>query len=125
MGPAPQAVAHDLPLAQVARQLLASESASLPVVKEGRIVGVVTAKPVSRALAEDEDSLALTAATVTEQPPVMTSRTSLLEAAQILAVADASATPVVNDDGDLVGWLTHRALLTALSVSSSKTHPNR
>jgi len=117
MGEAPQPVEHDMLLEQVARRLLASDTPSLPVVKDGKLVGVVTAKAVSRALAEDQDGLALTAKAVTEQPPLITTRTSLLEAAQVLASGDSSAAPVVDDQGQMAGWLTHRALLAALSVA--------
>ena len=119
MGPAPQPVEQDLPLERAARLLLASGGSALPVVQQGILVGVVTAQAVSRILADDEDSATLTVAAVTEQPPLVTPDTTLIEAAGLLASAGASATPVVDDHGNLTGWLTHQALLAALSSSAA------
>ncbi len=119
MDPAPQAVEQDLPLERAARLLLASGGSALPVVQQGILVGVVTAQTVSRTLADDEDSATLTVAAVTEQPPLVTPDTTLIEAAGLLASAGASATPVVDDHGNLTGWLTHQALLAALTSSTA------
>lgn len=115
MGPAPQPVEQNLPLEQAARRLLASGGSALPVVNQGLLVGVVTAQSVSRTLADDEDSATLTVAAVTEQPPLVTTDTTLIEAAGLMAGAGASATPVVDRQNNLIGWLTHQALLRALS----------
>lgn len=123
MGPAPQAVEQDLPLELAARRLLASGGSSLPVVHQGILVGVVTAQAVSRTLADDEDSAILTVAAVTEQPPLVTPDTTLLEAAQLMARAGSSATPVVDSQDNLTGWLTHQTLLAALSTSAPVLSP--
>jgi CIC family chloride channel protein len=123
MTPAPQAVAPDLPLEQATRQILASGGSVLPVIKEGGLVGVVTAPMVSRTLADDEESSTLTVAAVTEQPPTVSPQTALPEAARLLASAGTTATPVVDAQGNLAGWLTYQALLAALSAAHPSSPP--
>jgi CBS-domain-containing membrane protein len=81
------------------------------------LVGVVTASTVSRTLADDEESPTLTVAAVTEQPPAVRPETALPEAATLLASAGTTATPVVDAQGNLTGWLTYQALLAALSAA--------
>lgn len=120
MSPAPPPIDQDVLLEEAARQLLASGGSALPVSHHGLLVGVVTAQTVSQTLASDEESPSLTVAAVTEQPPHVTPDTTLIDAAGLLAATGASATPVVGEQNELAGWLTHQALLGALSNSGAR-----
>ena len=114
MGLAPEAVPHDLPLAIAAQRLLSSGASVLPVRRGDTIVGIVTARAVSEALTDD-DANTLTVDQITEQPATVTTMHSVVEASRVLAEADATGLPVVDDLGELTGWLTYNDLLRAMN----------
>ncbi len=118
MTPAPQAVVESLPLAAAARRLLASGGSMLPVEGESGFAGVVTSRAIADAMG-DEDSESLTVEAVTEQPPLIQMSTTVSAAADVLAAAGATASPVFDDDGGVVGWLTYEHVLGALTLTSA------
>lgn len=110
----PPALPADLPLTQAAEALLIGEHPVLPVVDRGRLLGVVSARAVSEALADDTESSDITVGHLAELPPPVTSGTVLADALESLVTSDATGIPVIDADHQLLGWLTHQAVLRAV-----------
>ena len=116
-----EAVAEPLPgplpagtsLERAAHDLAVSGHGILPVIDEdGRYQGCVTAQAVAEALGDDYDG---TVGKLAELPPLVTCETSLADALTALANAPGTGLPVLDGDHRLTGWLTHQAVLSALS----------
>jgi CIC family chloride channel protein len=114
MTPVPPPLVADLPLPQAAQALLGAGHPVLPVTDCGRLLGVVSARAVSEALADDNDTDIATVARLAEMPPAVAADTPLADALQSLVASDATGIPVVNERHQLVGWLTHQAVLRAV-----------
>ncbi len=111
----PEPVRADAPLRAVASRFASAADSSLPVVDaEGRYLGTVRAHDLMDALAADEDTdiVALTAGTT----PVHDDDTVGAALRQLDRGADA--VPVASPDGQLVGWIRHCDILTALTAPS-------
>ena len=123
MGAAPEPVPHDT-LHSPSRHNDFSPLGHrvLPVRRGDTIVGIVTARAVSDALADD-DADTLTVDQVVEQPATITATHSVAEASRVLAEADATGLPVVNDLGELAGWLTYNDLLRAVNATGTELVP--
>ena len=111
-------------LLDAALLLRASALRHLPVVQEGRLVGILTERDVqrcapSRLIPITEDSYnAVFADTnvgrvMTREPKTVSSQTPLLDAIRLMQQAKYGCLPVV-DDGALVGILTRGDLIDAL-----------
>jgi CIC family chloride channel protein len=110
----PPALPADLMLPQAAQALLTGEHPVLPVIDRGQFLGVVSARAVSEALADDTETDDITVGHLAELPPAVTSGTMLADALESLVTSDATGIPVVDADRQLLGWLTHQAVLRAV-----------
>jgi acetoin utilization protein AcuB len=111
-------------LLDAALLLRASVLRHLPVVEDGRLVGILTERDVQRCapsrlipITEDGYNAVFAETTVgrvmTREPKTVSSRTPLLEAIAVMQQAKYGCLPVV-DDGALVGILTRGDLIDAL-----------
>jgi len=119
MAPAPKkALRTRVPARDAARRLLASRRDSIPV-EDGRgaFLGVVTASSLAGALARDEDAESLTVSQLVETPTVLRPDMTVDDALDAMLGDDAGdGLPVVGEDGTLVGWLGHDAVLRAVTA---------
>jgi CBS domain-containing protein len=102
-----------------ARELLETHQIHhLPVIDNGRLVGVLSASDFLKLHLLDKDSAALTRARVRHimraNPVVIGADATLREAAEKLSVGEFHALPVIDDDGALVGIVTTSDLLEYL-----------
>ncbi|MFI5058602.1 MAG: CBS domain-containing protein [Candidatus Acidiferrales bacterium] len=119
-------------LLDAALLLRASALRHLPVVEDGRLVGILTERDVQRCapsrlipITEDGYNAVFAETTVgrvmTREPKTVSSQTPLLEAITVMQQAKYGCLPVV-DDGALVGILTRGDLIDALQrVLTEKT----
>jgi CIC family chloride channel protein len=124
----PPALPADLALPQAARALLTGEHPVLPVIDRSRLLGVVSARAVSEALANDTETKGITVGHLAELPPAVTTGTMLADALESLVTSDATGVPVVDADRQLLGWLTHQAVLRAVlpgPLARAQPHPRR
>lgn len=117
----PATVAPRDPLDKVVQLLRRRDIRAVPVVEDGKLIGIVTDRDVRQVapaypLFRDEveirhytENLTVTAA-MTADPMTVSSDTPLVEAAKILETYRISSLPVV-DDGKLVGILSVTDLL--------------
>ena len=82
------------------------------IAADGALAGVVAAVDVEQAIGNGSDGATLTAA-ITRRPPELRATDSLEDAVQALGASDDAGIPVLDTDGQLIGWLTHRRLLRA------------
>lgn len=111
-------------LLDAALLLRASALRHLPVVEEGKLVGILTERDVQRCapsrlipITEDSYNAVFAETTVvrvmTREPQTVSSRTPLLEAIGVMQQGKYGCLPVV-DEGALVGILTRGDLIDAL-----------
>lgn len=102
-------------LAQVVDRLAAEGVEALPVVdEEGAYRGIVTTHQVEEGMRSD--ALHATAADLAQLVPPVRADESLEAAVERLMTTDSVGLAVLDrDDGQVVGWLTHRDLLAAYS----------
>ncbi|HVV89236.1 MAG TPA: chloride channel protein [Solirubrobacterales bacterium] len=113
----PGAVRADAAAADVAARLAAEGRDALPVVDpEERVIGIVDARAVERAL---EGGGEVAASDLVEDPPPLRADDDLGQAVVWLAEGDRSALPVLAADGGLAGWLEHRDILRAYADANS------
>ncbi|WP_432037925.1 chloride channel protein [Streptomyces cucumeris] len=117
----PATLAGTMPLADAADILARSRHGALPVrSREGRYLGVVTARAVAEALTEPEPALEMqttprVVADLAERLPAVTADAPLAGAMHSLVAADAAGLPVLErGSGEPVGWLTHQTVLGTL-----------
>jgi CIC family chloride channel protein len=111
MSPVPQGVSRHTTLVQVAAALSRTQFGVLPVIDDsGDYLGVVTARGVADALADGKHENAA-ASLATEMPVTIAEDDLLTTASQTLTRSGASAMPVLDSAGSVVGWLTYRDLL--------------
>ena len=113
----PTTVAPDTPASE-ARALLASETMHhLPVVDEGRLVGIVSTSDLLKLYLLDDHragSLATVSQIMEDEPMVLHERATLREAAEVLSLGGFHALPIVDEAGRLVGILTSTDLIDHL-----------
>ncbi|HEX4700410.1 MAG TPA: chloride channel protein, partial [Actinomycetes bacterium] len=114
------------PMSLAAAALLGSAPV-VPVVRTGpeecsvdAVVGVLTAREVSESLA-DEPGGTRAVGEVATMPPYVRPNTSLARALEVLMHSDSTGVPVLDDDDRLCGWLTHQALLRAVSATPGRS----
>ncbi|HEY1573276.1 MAG TPA: chloride channel protein [Pseudonocardiaceae bacterium] len=118
----PEPLAADTSLEDASRALLLSANGVLPVMgADQRYHGCVTARAVSEALGDGSLSTQ-TVADLAEMPSRIVETSTLADALPLLAGAEGTGLPVLDPAGHaLVGWITHRTLLTALQPSTRTT----
>ncbi|MEU9517787.1 MULTISPECIES: chloride channel protein [unclassified Streptomyces] len=120
MEPLPAPVAESVNLAEAARLLSRSEHGALPVRgPDGAYLGIVTARAVTEALAEQPDGAPSVAGDLVETPPRVTTDQQLAHALHPLLSASGTGLPVLDaGKNQPVGWLSHQGALRSL-------HPTR
>ncbi|MBV8988705.1 MAG: CBS domain-containing protein [Solirubrobacterales bacterium] len=110
----PHPLHPDQTLEQVVTRFAQERSDSLPVVDGAKgLVGTVAAVDVERAVRQRFGDGLVAAALAREAPPLSVHE-SLEDAVAVLSATDEDGVPVVSPDGEaLIGWLTHRGLLSA------------
>ena len=102
----PETVGPDTPVTEAAQLLQHKDVGSVPVVDQGRLVGILTDRDLAlRVIAEARDPAKVTAGEVASQDLVTVEPTqSLAEALRLMASRQLRRLPVV-DQGQLVGVL--------------------
>ncbi|WP_402465133.1 chloride channel protein [Isoptericola aurantiacus] len=121
MEAAPPVVSTSTPLPQAAQRLLASGRSSLPVVDDGVLVGLLRADRAADALESDDEAGAATVELVVDDIARIPVSATLRDGLEALRHRhdDGSGGAVVDDAGAVVGWLTHHAVLTALTAGAT------
>jgi CIC family chloride channel protein len=114
MGAPPRPLQALQPLDELVARFGSERTNALPVAdSDGRLLGVVSAVDLERAIAQDGGAQ-LTVATLTREAPLLRVHDTLERAVLALAGTDDEALPVLAAEGEeLIGWLTHRRLLNA------------
>jgi acetoin utilization protein AcuB len=99
-------------LSSVAARMHEGGFRSMPVLREGRIVGIVTDRDLHRYVRDLEHTEVKLA--MTEQALTVTPQTTIYDAARLLRERKFGALPVVQD-GALVGIISTTDLLEALA----------
>jgi CIC family chloride channel protein len=117
MEPLPPPLPADLPLTDAAPALARSEHGVLPVIDtSGTYIGTATARTAAETLADGQHGHA-TIAAITHLPVTIHTDSDIADALAALVTADGAGLPVLTPDGtDLVGWITHQAILAALAA---------
>lgn len=118
MEPPPAAIGEDVALQSAARRLLSSGRGSLPVVTDGLLVGQLRADRVAAAMETEDSPGQLRVSDVIDDVPRARTTTVLrrgLEALRRHEYPDGGLA-VTDDEGRLVGWVTHRTLLRTLTA---------
>jgi chloride channel protein, CIC family len=116
MEPVPDPLPEHTPLEEAARLLALSEHGVLPVTDgDDAYRGTVTARAAAQALTEDGEA-PRTVGEVAELPAAVTADRPVGDALHLLVAAQGTGLPVLDDTRTaLVGWITHQAVLGALS----------
>ncbi len=118
MEPPPASIGEGVTLQSAARRLLSSGRGSLPVVTDGLLVGQLRADRVAAAMETEDSPGQLTVSDVIDDVPRARTTTVLrrgLEALRRHEYPDGGLA-VTDDEGRLVGWVTHRTLLRTLTA---------
>ena len=106
MTPNPTAVTPDTTAQEAARSLKTEDVGALPIVEEGRLVGVVTDRDLAvRVLAEGRGAETTVREIASKDVVTVDPQQSLEEAARLMAEHQVRRLPVVEEDGRLVGML--------------------
>jgi chloride channel protein, CIC family len=119
MAEPPTVLDADLSLADAVPRFLQTTSTTLPVRRDGQLVGVVTAAAVSGVLTDDEDADQRTVMDVLEQPVRLSVETPLSGAVSTFTTSGTTAAVVVDDAGTLLGWVTQGSLLAGLHPATN------
>jgi CIC family chloride channel protein len=115
--PAPPVLAAHDSLTRAAELASRGGHLALPVVADGRLLGLVTARALAGSLADEQTpGTPRTVDDLTERPPMVTAGMTLDQAMPVLAAGGDGGTPVTDEHEQLLGWLSPRAVLTALSA---------
>ena len=122
MTPPPASLTTDLGAQAAARRLLASGRRALPVASNhGEFIGILTSSAVASALASDADAEEVTVSSLVEMPAVVDPDMTIDDTLDAMLGDDAIAgLPVVDSDGQLVGWLRQDAVLRAITATRSR-----
>ncbi|MEU9356734.1 chloride channel protein [Streptomyces sp. NPDC048301] len=125
MEPLPAPLRATVRLGDAAALLSLSGHGALPVVgADGAYLGVVTARAVAEAMAEQPDAAPTAAGDLVEQPPRISSDEQLAAALHTLVAAPGTGLPVLAPDRNRpVGWLSHQSALRALHSSGGMPAP--
>ncbi|MFG2432021.1 chloride channel protein [Streptomyces sp. NPDC048590] len=125
MEPLPAPLRATVRLGDAAALLSLSGHGALPVVgADDAYLGVVTARAVAEAMAEQPDAAPTAAGDLVEQPPRISSDEQLAAALHTLVAAPGTGLPVLAPDRNRpVGWLSHQSALRALHSSGGTPAP--
>jgi chloride channel protein, CIC family len=113
MGTPPRPLRAQQPASEIIARFATERSDSLPVIDgDDRLLGVVAAVDLERAVTKDSAQTRV-AADLMREAPTVRAGDSLEEAVAVLAAGDDEGIPVVDGEGRMVGWLTHRRVLRA------------
>ena len=102
----PTIVEPDTTAAEAARTMKSEDVGSLPIVEDGRLVGVVTDRDLAiRILAEDRGADTPVGEIASRDVVTADPEQSLEEAARLMAEHQVRRLPVTEEDGKLVGIL--------------------
>jgi CIC family chloride channel protein len=124
--PVPQTFAADAPLATLLQHLGPGEQTTFPVVDAARrLVGVITVAELGQA-ARDQPQLSahLVAADIAGPSETVTTADTLLEANRRLGIRGASALPVVDRDGRLLGLVSRSHILALYERALTEDEPS-
>ncbi len=120
MGKPRRPVRPDQPLNDLVKRFAAERSDSLPIIDQnGSLLGVIAAVDIERAISQSADQPPLAAA-LARAAPDLRADDSLEDAVHALGSTDNDGVPVLGDDHQLIGWLTHRRLLRAYRERSDE-----
>lgn len=95
--------------------LIKNDIHQVPVVRSGKLVGIVTDRDLKIALSEyPSDSSPNVGSVMSRDPVTVTDDSKIVEAAKIIRKRRFNALPVVNKKAELVGILTVRDILDGL-----------
>lgn len=117
MRKAPRTVSTTLPAADAVEFLLTSGRKSLPVITEhGEYVGVVTLSSAAGAITQDEDAAEVTVSQLIEWRDYVSPDAPVADVLDRMLEGESNdGLPVLDDDGNLVGWLRTEAVLRRMS----------
>jgi CBS domain-containing protein len=111
-----QSDAPDDTLAEASAKMWHQQTGSLLVMENGRLIGIVTERDVLRTVAEGKDPKAVGLRdSMTADPVTTTPEASLKEAASIMFERWFRHLPVITPDGEVVGVISLRDLLSLVS----------
>jgi CIC family chloride channel protein len=123
MGRPPRPLRPEQPISELVKRFADERADALPIVDEnGSLLGVVAAVDVERAINQgaEESDLALTLA---RAAPKLRAGDTLEDGVVALGAADDEGVPVLDDQDQLIGWLTHRRLLRAYRTRADGHRP--
>lgn len=113
MGRAPRPLRPEQPLDEILARFASERNGALPLLDDDdSLIGVVNAVEVEQALARNGTDTP-SARGLAREAPRLHASDSLEDAVMLLGADDAEGLAVVSEDGELIGWLTHRRLLRA------------
>jgi CIC family chloride channel protein len=125
MEPPPAALAADTALLAAAHQLRLSARGALPVLgADQHFYGYLTVQTLAGALDGDNGNTPTdrTVRDLVEVPAKITTNSTITDALDALAGAGETGLPVLDPTGrTLAGWITHRAIITALHPDETPT----
>jgi CIC family chloride channel protein len=111
MGQTPRALTPDEPLDEIVERFATERTDSLPVTDAvGSLTGIIAASDVERAISHGSNTTTR-GAQLTRDVPRLGASDSLEDAVQALASTDDDGLPVIDEDDQLIGWITHRHVL--------------
>jgi CBS domain-containing protein len=105
-------------IAQAAAKMRQNQTGSILVMDSGKLAGILTERDVLRVVAEGKDPKTATVQDeMTDNPVTIPTHTSLKDAAQTMFDKWFRHLPVVTNEGDVVGIISLRDLLTLVAQS--------
>ena len=106
MTPNPTAITPDTSAQEAARMLKSEDVGALPIVEDGRLIGVITDRDLAvRIVAEGRGPDTAVSGIASKDVVTIDPQQSLEEAARLMADHQVRRLPVVEEDGRLVGIL--------------------
>jgi CBS domain-containing protein len=106
MTPNPTTIEPSTPAQEAARTLKAEDVGALPIVEDGKLVGVITDRDLAiRVLADGKSTDTPVSEIASKDIVTIDPQQSLEEAARLMAEHQVRRLPVVEEDGKLVGIL--------------------
>ena len=105
-------------VAEAAAKMRQNQTGSILVMDSGKLAGILTERDVLRVVAEGKDPKTVSVQDeMTDNPVTIPTHTSLKDAAQTMFDKWFRHLPVVTNDGDVVGIISLRDLLTIVAES--------
>ena len=105
-------------VAEAATKMRQNQTGSILVMDSGKLAGILTERDILRVVAEGKDpKSAVVRDEMTDSPVTIPTHTSLKDAAQTMFDKWFRHLPVVTNEGDVVGIISLRDLLTIVAQS--------